>query len=195
MDLTIASLLNVVDRLGWMGGRIDLLTYLEYVIFKGIDTIIDEKWIRLGLKLNVYALPFNPEAFIQKSPIIDKDDNNKDKQDNKHITSNINNINISTQTQDKWVEVVVKKGRYTAIKEEEIQKERQRQEERSLLKKKANRYQELKEIEEEEDNKMEEELRTEIKKKEICDLEEEKVAQTTYEVNKISLKEVEKVCK
>jgi len=64
-----------------------------------------------------------------------------------------------------------------------------------LLKKKANRYQELKEIEEEEDNKMEEELRTQIKKKEVCDLEEEKVAQTTYEVNKMSLKEVEKVCK
>ena len=67
MDLTIASLLDVVDRLGWIGGRTDLLTYPEYVIFKGIDTIIDEKRIRLGLKLNVYALPFNPKALIQKN--------------------------------------------------------------------------------------------------------------------------------
>ena len=195
MDLTIASLLDVVDRLGWMGGRTDLLTYPEYVIFKGIDIIIDEKRIRLGLKLNVYALPFNPEALIQKSPTIDQDDNNKDKQDKRQTTLNINNINISTEIQDKWVEVLVKKSRYTAIKEEEIQKERQRQDKRSLLKKKANRYQELKEKEVEEENKMEEEPRTEIKKKEVCDLEEEKVALTTYKVNKMSLKEVEKVCK
>ena len=61
MDLIIASLLDVVKRLGWTGERSDLLTYPEYVIFKGIDTIIDEKRIQLGLKLNVYALLFNPK--------------------------------------------------------------------------------------------------------------------------------------
>ena len=65
MDLTLASLFDVVDRLGWTGGRTDLLTYPEYVIFKGIDTIIDEKRIRLGLKLNVYAPPFDPKTFTQ----------------------------------------------------------------------------------------------------------------------------------
>jgi len=74
----MSSLLDVVDMLGWSGGRMDLLTYPEYVLFKGIDTIIDEKRIRLGLKLNVYALPFNPTALIQKISNIDKEDNNED---------------------------------------------------------------------------------------------------------------------
>ena len=44
-----------------------MLTYSEYVIFKGIDTIIDEKRIRLGLKMNVYAHPFNPQIFIKET--------------------------------------------------------------------------------------------------------------------------------
>ena len=80
MDFTISSLLDVVDRLGWSGGRADLLTYPEYVLFKGIETIIDEKRIRLGLKFNVYVLPFNPTALIQKILNIDKEeDNNEDK--------------------------------------------------------------------------------------------------------------------
>ena len=65
MELTIASLLDVVERLGWIGGRMDLLTYPEYVIFKAMDTLIDEKRICLGLKLNVYAPPFNPKTFRQ----------------------------------------------------------------------------------------------------------------------------------
>ena len=43
----------------------DLLTYPEYMIFKGIDTIIDEKRIRLDLKLNVYTPLFNPKIFTQ----------------------------------------------------------------------------------------------------------------------------------
>ena len=76
MTLTIASLLDVVDRVGWKGGRTDLLTYPEYVIFKGIDTLIDKKRIRLGLKLNVNAPLFNPQIFKDnkppKSDIIDK---------------------------------------------------------------------------------------------------------------------------
>ena len=65
MDLTLASLLEVIERLGWTGGRTDLLMYSKYVLFKGIDTIIDEKRIWLGLKLNVYAPPFNPKLFTQ----------------------------------------------------------------------------------------------------------------------------------
>ena len=52
----------------------------------------------------------------------------------------------------------------------------------------------MKDIEEEEENKIDEELRVEIKKKEVGDLEEEKVLQTTYDVNKMTLEEVEKVC-
>ena len=67
MTLTIASLLDVVDRLGWKGGRTDLLTYPEYVIFKGIDTLIDKKRIRLGLKLNVDAPLFNPQTFTNET--------------------------------------------------------------------------------------------------------------------------------
>ena len=66
MTLTIVSLLDVVDRLGWRGGRTDLLTYPEYVIFKGIDTLIDKKRIRLGLKLNVDAPLFNPQTFTKE---------------------------------------------------------------------------------------------------------------------------------
>ena len=46
----------------------DLLTYPEYVIFKGIDTLIDEKRIRLGLKLNVNAPLFNPQIFKDNKP-------------------------------------------------------------------------------------------------------------------------------
>jgi len=65
MDLTIASLLDIIERLGWSGGKTDLLTYPEYMIFKRIDTIIDEKRIHLGLKLNVYTLPFNPKTFTK----------------------------------------------------------------------------------------------------------------------------------
>ena len=98
MDLTIASLLDVVDRLRWIGGRTDLLTYPEYVIFKEIDTIIDEKQIRLGLKLNVYALPFNLKALIQKNSNIDQEDKNENKKEEQQITSTITNNNIPKQT-------------------------------------------------------------------------------------------------
>ena len=195
MDLTIASLLDVVDRLGWMGGRTDLLTYPKYVIFKGIDTIIDEKQIRLGLKLNVYVLPFNPKALIQKNSNIDQEDKNENKKEEQQITSIITNNNIPKQTQEKWVEVTVKKSRGTAVKENEMKIEKQQQDKRGLTKNKVNRYQDLKEIEEEEENKIEEELRVEIKMKEAGELEEEKVIPITYEVNRMTLEEVEKVCK
>ena len=73
--------------------------------------------------------------------------------------------------------------------------EKQQQDKRGLTKKKVNRYQDLKEIEEEEENKIKEELRVEIKMKEAGDLEEEKVVPITYEVNRMTLEEVEKVCK
>ena len=35
-----------------------MLTYPEYVIFKGMDTIIEEAQLRISLQWNVYALPF-----------------------------------------------------------------------------------------------------------------------------------------
>ena len=62
MKLTLASLLDVVDRMGWSKEGLGLLTYPEYVIFKGMDTIIDETRIRLGLKWNVHAPPFYPKT-------------------------------------------------------------------------------------------------------------------------------------
>ena len=65
MELIFKSLLDVMERLGWTGGRTDLLTYPRYVIFKGIDTIIDEKRIRLGLKMNVYVDLFNRQTFTK----------------------------------------------------------------------------------------------------------------------------------
>ena len=64
-----------------------------------------------------------------------------------------------------------------------------------MTKNKVNRYQDLKEIEEEEENKIEEELRVEINMKEAGNLEEEKVVPITYEVNRMIIEEVEKVCK
>ena len=106
MDLTIASLLDVVDRLGWTGGRTDLLTYPEYVIFKGIDTIIDEKRIRLGLKLNVYAPPFNPKAFIQTTEIPNNNTSHHERKrslaenEQKKITTRINQNIISQNNKE-----------------------------------------------------------------------------------------------
>ena len=44
-----------------------MLTYLEYIIFKGIDTLIDEKRIWLGLKLNVDVPLFNPQTFTNET--------------------------------------------------------------------------------------------------------------------------------
>ena len=74
MYLILASLLDVVDRLEWIRGRMnDLLMYPKYMIFKGIDTIIDEKRICLGLKWNVYAPPFYPETFSQITNILNKE--------------------------------------------------------------------------------------------------------------------------
>ena len=73
--------------------------------------------------------------------------------------------------------------------------EKQQQDKRGLMKNKVNRYQDLKEIEEEEENKIEEELRVEINMKEAGNLEEEKVVPIMYEVNRMTLEEVEKVCK
>ena len=57
--MTLASLLDVVDRIRWTKA---LLTYPDYVTFKGIDTIIDETRMRLGLKWNAYVPPFYPKT-------------------------------------------------------------------------------------------------------------------------------------
>ena len=195
MELTIASLVDAVERLGWIGGKTGLLTYPEYVIFKGIDTIIDEKRIRLGLKFNVEALPFNPQAIIEKSSTIDQEEKNEEAQEEKQITSPKINTNRPRQTKEKWIEVIVKKGRGTQVKEDEMEKEKKRLDKRVSTKTKANRYQDLKEREEEEGNRIEEDSRVEIKMNEIGDLEEAKASSITYEINKITLKEVERLYK
>ena len=157
-----------------------MLTYPEYVLFKGIDTIIDEKRIRLGLKLNVYALPFNPTVLIQKISNIDKEeDNNEDKPATKQITSIKNNTNTPKQTHDKWVKVTVTKNRHKAVHEAEIQKEKKRHGKKGVMKKKENRYQELKDKEDEEGNNLNEDLRMETKKKDVSDLKDKKVLQET----------------
>ena len=92
---------------------------------------------------------------------------------------NINNTNISEQTQDKWVEVTVKKSRCKTVKEAEMQQEKQRQGKRGMMEKKDNRYQDLKDIEEVEGNNLDEEFRTETKNKEVGDLEDETVLHET----------------
>ena len=125
MDLTIASLLDVVDRLGWIGGRTDLLTYPEYVLFKGIDTIIDEKRIRLGLKLNVYALPFNPQALAQERSVIDHEHTNEETKEESKIKTIKHKTNTQRQTQEEWVEVSVKNSWYTKVQENEMKANQQ----------------------------------------------------------------------
>ena len=97
MELTFESLLDVVDRLGWTGGRTDLLTYPEYVIFKGIDTIIDEKRIRLGLKMNVYADPFNPQIFTKVT------ENNASNHEMKQPQTE--HLNKPTRKEEQWKRV------------------------------------------------------------------------------------------
>ena len=81
--------------------------------------MIDEKRIRLGLKLNVYTLPFNPKALIQESSVIDHEYINEEKQEENKIISIKHNTNTQRQTQEKWVEVTVKNSRYTKVKENE----------------------------------------------------------------------------
>ena len=115
MTLTIALLLDVVDRLGWRGERTDLLTYPEYVIFKGIDTLIDEKRIQLGLKLNVDALLFNPQTFIQiiERPInkgYNKPDTNKigkeiNKSRERNKTTEYRNNTKHPRDDDIWIRI------------------------------------------------------------------------------------------
>ena len=68
-----------------------MLTYPEYVIFKGIDTIIDEKRICLGLKLNVYVAPFNQKTFIQTT---ERPNNTTDNYDEKRL-ANSDNITLT----------------------------------------------------------------------------------------------------
>ena len=72
----------------------DLLTYPEYVIFKGMDTIIDEKRIQLGLKMNVYAPSFNLKAFTQT---IERQNNNTSYHDRKRSSAEIEQEKITTR--------------------------------------------------------------------------------------------------
>ena len=42
MKLTLEALLDLIDWLGWKKEGSGLLTYPEYIIFKGMGTIIEE---------------------------------------------------------------------------------------------------------------------------------------------------------
>ena len=50
----------------------------EYAIFQGIETDIDEKWMRLGLKWNVLVVLFYLAKLLQPQEINSKDDNRKE---------------------------------------------------------------------------------------------------------------------
>ena len=65
MYLILATLVDTLDRLEWKKRQENLLTYQEYVIFKGLDTIIDEHRICIGLKWNVQAAPFYPKIILK----------------------------------------------------------------------------------------------------------------------------------
>ena len=85
-----------------------------------MDTLIDEKRIRLGLKLNVYTQLFNPKAFTQT---MERPNNNTSYYDMKwlsaknvqeKITTSINQNNTlqdnkhhneSTKQEEQWIRV------------------------------------------------------------------------------------------
>ena len=60
IDDFAVTIMNMIDRVGYKIGETGLLTYPDYVIWKGFETIIDIHWIRAGLKWNVRAVPFYP---------------------------------------------------------------------------------------------------------------------------------------
>ena len=66
--------------------------YSKYVIFKEIDTIIDETQIRLGLKWNSYAPPFNPKTFSQTTERLNNSTSHHDmkRTSSKNIPEEIN---------------------------------------------------------------------------------------------------------
>jgi len=60
MNDTLALLMEIINRVGYKSDQAGLLTYPDYVIWKGVETYIDIQQIRAELKWNVHAAPFNP---------------------------------------------------------------------------------------------------------------------------------------
>ena len=52
MDDFAVTMMNMIDRVGYKIGETGLLTYPDYVIWKGFETDIDIQRIRAGLKYN-----------------------------------------------------------------------------------------------------------------------------------------------
>ena len=93
-------------------GQEDLLMYQEYVIFKGLDTIIDEHCIQLGLKWNVLAAPFNPKIILKphKEP---KEQNCTVELKDEQSINVVKSPAINTP-EAKEEQIIIKKNRYTS---------------------------------------------------------------------------------
>ena len=75
------TIMDMIDRVGYKIDETGLLTYLDYVIWKGFETVIDIRRIRAGLKYNVSAAPFQPS--------IRTDINKEDTKENINFHTNI----------------------------------------------------------------------------------------------------------
>ena len=64
--------------------------YLEYVIFKGMDTIIEEVWLCIDLRWNVYTLPFYPKTVVHIKMDITQNIKEHNKPDTNKIFEDIN---------------------------------------------------------------------------------------------------------
>ena len=65
MELTLETLVQIIDKLEYKIGQASLLTYLDFVILKGIETVIDIQHVRYGLKWNVRAAKFYLKSHSQ----------------------------------------------------------------------------------------------------------------------------------
>ena len=69
----LVLLIVLINKIGYKTGQAGLLTYLEYIIWKGTETFIDIQWIRAGIKWNVHATSFYPARITNP---IEKDTHN-----------------------------------------------------------------------------------------------------------------------
>ena len=65
IELILATWVDTIDKLGYKIRQASLLTYPDYVIFKGFEIVIDIQRIRYGLKWNVHATLFDPKSLSQ----------------------------------------------------------------------------------------------------------------------------------
>ena len=93
MELTLETLVQIIDKLEYKIGQASLLTYPDFVILKGIETVIDIQHMRYSLKWNVHAATFYPKSHSQSkasNASEQQETHNKDRrsknQHNKNIT-------------------------------------------------------------------------------------------------------------